>query len=230
MGRGCVFCDRSQFEERLIFENKDWFVIATLGQITDGGYVLIVPREHILCMGVLNPYLGVLDPYGTDSQTSSLIRLGFEVARAVSVEYQNSFVRNPYPVTMFEHGIAGQTIKHAHLHILPAVVDLTPRIRADFRSTKIQELKYAPHLQELYGNNPRPYLFWTDPSGKGKVCWNPAAPPQYLRIAAAELLGRPERANWRNMDPELDRKLWRSTVERLRPYFTKRNPNLDHRL
>ena len=37
----CVFCDRSKLEERLIAENKDWYLIATLGQITDGGYVLI---------------------------------------------------------------------------------------------------------------------------------------------------------------------------------------------
>jgi len=49
----CVFCDRAQFEDRLVGETKDFFVIATLGQITDGGYVLLVPKEHIACMGAL---------------------------------------------------------------------------------------------------------------------------------------------------------------------------------
>ena len=41
MDSNCVFCDRTKFEECIIAENKDWYLIATLGQITDGGYVLI---------------------------------------------------------------------------------------------------------------------------------------------------------------------------------------------
>ncbi|MBI2640160.1 MAG: HIT domain-containing protein [Candidatus Sungbacteria bacterium] len=214
MERSCVFCDRSQFEERLIFENREWNVIATLGQITDGGYVLIVPREQVPCMGAFD--------LRTHSQIGSLLRVGHEVIRAVSIEYQNSFVRKPYPVTLFEHGIVGQTIKHAHLHVLPAVIDFTPKVRIDFPKAKIQELKYAAHLQALYQDNPRPYLFWTTPSGKGTVCWNPAALSQCLRIVAAEFLGRLERANWRNMDPELDKRLWQETVQRLKPYFRHR--------
>ena len=49
----CVFCDRAQFEDRLVGETKDFFVIATLGQIIDGGYVLLVQKEHIASMGAL---------------------------------------------------------------------------------------------------------------------------------------------------------------------------------
>ena len=51
------------------------------------------------------------------------------------------------------------------------------------------------------------------------VCWNPPAPPQYLRLIVAELLGHPERGNWRNMDPELDKQLGQETVDRLKLYF-----------
>ena len=35
MPNNCVFCDRSKFEERLIHETENFYVIATLGQITD---------------------------------------------------------------------------------------------------------------------------------------------------------------------------------------------------
>jgi len=48
MGDNCPFCDKKQFEERLIAEVDGFYLIATLGQITDGGYVLLVPKEHVL--------------------------------------------------------------------------------------------------------------------------------------------------------------------------------------
>lgn len=213
MNNACVFCDRVNFEEQLIHENKDFYVIATLGQITDGGYVLIIPKEHISCMAALTSHF----PGG---QTSKLLDLTFRVNSALSLVYQQSSETHPYPVIIFEHGIVGQTIKHAHLHILPMVIDLTPNIRADFPKADFEELEYAAHLQALYEDRPQPYLFWTTPKGRGMVCWNPPAPAQYLRLVTAELLGRPERGNWRNMDPELDKRLWQETVRLLKPYFS----------
>ena len=126
----------------------------------------------------------------------------------------------PYPVTIFEHGIVGQTIKHAHLHLLPGAADLTSKIRADFPSSEIEEIRGISYLPEIYSQISKPYLFWTTPSGKSLVCWNPPAPPQYLRIIFSEAVARPERANWRNMDPELDKKLWTETVRHLKPYFS----------
>lgn len=49
MSENCVFCDKAKLGDRLISENDGWYVAATLGQITDGGYVLIIPKEHISC-------------------------------------------------------------------------------------------------------------------------------------------------------------------------------------
>lgn len=208
MSNDCVFCDKTKLGERLISENKDWYVVATLGQITDGGYLLVIPKEHISCMGALNP-----------KQTSSMLKTIKETCRALSLEYQRSTSATPYPVIVFEHGIVGQTIKHAHLHLLPTVIDLTAKIHNDFPEAEVEELQYAAHLQELYRQRPEPYLFWTVPNGKSMVCWNPPAPPQYLRLIVAELLGKPERGNWRNMDAELDKRLGQDTVTRLKPYF-----------
>lgn len=54
MESDCVFCDRSKFEERLCGETKDFWIIATLGQITDGGYVLLVPKRHVECVGAMD--------------------------------------------------------------------------------------------------------------------------------------------------------------------------------
>lgn len=233
MKNDCVFCDRTQFEERLVaehsvVENEEYNIIATLGQITDGGYVLVVPKKHISCMAALPSH-----------EMGSMVTALQEAYTALASEYKHKYSASIRfcPVTIFEHGIVGQTIKHAHLHLLPAVIDLSPKIRADFPTAEIQELSYDAHLQrdgyvhvsldntyvhlyEIYKKRQEPYLFWTTTIGRPMVCWNPPAPLQYLRIIAAELLDRPERANWRTMDPELDKQLGSGTVTRLKPYFS----------
>lgn len=198
----CPFCDIRQFKERVIAESPGFYLIATLGQITDGGYVLIFPKEHILCCGDMAPFFGL----DRDLINGTL--------RIIRQEYQEK-------ITVFEHGIVGQTIKHAHMHLLPTTIDLTPRIRADFPESDIVELSYPGYFQELYRQYQKPYLFWSTPEGKSFVCWDPPAPPQYLRVITAEMLGRSERANWRTMDPELDKRLWSDTVRRLKPYFVR---------
>lgn len=215
MDSACVFCDRKNFEERLIYENGDFYVVPTLGQITDGGYILTIPKRHVSCLAALSVH-----PQSTE--LDNFLELVFNVSRALSSEYsQKDYSGRPFPVTFFEHGIVGQTIKHAHLHILPSVLDFTHKVLADFPKSKFEYLEYPVHLQVLYKNNPQPYLFWSTPKGKKMVCWDPPAPPQYLRLIAAELLGRPERGNWRNVNSEDDKKLCDETVRRLKPYFSK---------
>jgi diadenosine tetraphosphate (Ap4A) HIT family hydrolase len=50
--RHCVFCERKNFEERIITETSSLYFVASLGQITNGGYTLIIPKKHILCVGM----------------------------------------------------------------------------------------------------------------------------------------------------------------------------------
>lgn len=204
MSAECVFCDRTKFEEHLIRELKDFWVIATLGQITDGGYTLLVPKRHVSCLGAMN-----------ESETEPFLRAMKKVDISLS-EFNRA---GTYQRTIFEHGIVGQTVKHAHLHFLPVAIDMTSRIKQDFPNAEFEKVQNVLHLQELYGKRQEPYLFWSIPGDRFMACWNPPAPPQYLRIVVAEALGRPERANWRTMDPELDKRLWSETVTRLKPYF-----------
>lgn len=207
MGKDCIFCDEKNFENRLITKMNGWYVVATLGQIV-GGYALLIPENHALCLGEIDP-----------DELHSMLCLGEEFCQALSLEYKLDSFGDIFPVTMFEHGIVGQSIKHAHLHILPVVVDLSPKIMADFPNSEMQKIQNTFHLQALYRERPRPYLFWDDPNGQSMVCWDPPAPSQYMRLITAEILGCPERGNWRNMDPELDKRLWQETVRRLKPYF-----------
>ncbi len=199
--RPCVFCDRSQFEERLVAETEKFYVIATLGQITDGGYVLLVPKRHVLCIGDM-----------TMEEIMQMTAEASNLDQCVGEEYR-------CPTTIFEHGIVGQSVKHAHLHMIPAACMMTEKIKSDFPEKEINTVRSLSDIRFLYQKKLVPYLFWNDYNLNSTVCWDPPAPPQYLRKVVAEYTGKPERANWREMDPVLDKQFWSETVIRLKRYF-----------
>lgn len=203
VNNNCIFCDRTKFKERVIAETKDWYLIATLGQITDGGYALIIPKRHISCIGAMK-----------EQEVSKISDILHVSSDYIEIEYG---IR---PI-IFEHGIVSQTIQHAHLHLLPAKIRLCGRIYKDFPNSQICFLDSLKLLRLNYDmTGGRKYLLWSTHEGLLKVIMDPPAPLQYLRLIAAELLGRPERGNWRNMDPELDKRLGQETVNRLKPYFS----------
>lgn len=206
----CVFCDKSQFIERLIGETADFWIIATLGQITDGGYILLVPKRHVECIGAMKR-----------GEVERLKKWTYTIDRALYKEYGVG------AEIYFEHGIVGQSVKHAHLHLIPLSLGISSKIYIDFPN----QSQYIMPNQELsglflslYKSKKEPYLLWKDAlSSNIKIVWSPPAPMQYLRNVVAEAIGRPERSNWRNMDPELDKKLWSETVNRMKPYFEKKS-------
>lgn len=198
----CVFCDRKNFEERIIAETSLLYYVATLGQITDGGYTLVIPKRHVSCVAAMR-----------EGEVAEIDRAAEKASSAIKAEYG---IR---PI-LFEHGVVGQTVQHAYLHLVPAKIRLCGRISRDFPG-RVYFLPSLEILRWVRKNIPggRKYLFWSTPEGLLKAVADPPAPPQYLRTITAELMGRPERANRWNMDPELDRKLWSSTVTRLAPYL-----------
>ena len=205
----CVFCDKKNFGERLIAETPSLYYVATLGQITDGGYTLVIPKRHVSCLGAM------------EEGEIPEIKLAVGTASdAIDIEYGLE------PV-VFEHGIVGQTVPHAHLHLMPAEIRLDERVTKDFPQAELTVMSSFGLISRLYRGTEKKYLLWNMPGvpkchfpdGLFQATWDPPAPPQYLRIVAAELTGKPERANWRNMDPELDKKLWSETVTRLAPYL-----------
>ena len=220
MAPSCPFCDLETLREKLILETEDYLWFPTLGQIVEG-YTLLVPKAHVTC-------LGCLDEEKMGSFTEQLL-LARETTEKEYVE----------PTVTFEHGGVGQTVTHAHLHIVPTNVSLFSRIQKDYGYVaQIASLSQLNALFQLHG----PYLFYGDCSGmytflpfyheesheKGRIYRlneseaspspekTKVVPPQYLRIILAEAVGKPERANWRTMDPSLDKELLTRTRDRLR--------------
>ena len=201
----CPFCNPSKDVEGIIVEDKKLYVVPSLGQITDGGYLLVIPKAHVSCLRALGG--------AAAAEFEQVIQI---VRHWLIREYR-------VPVVGFEHGIVGQTVKHAHYHLVPsqkiaAWGSLSRRVRKDFPEASFELCPSLYHIAVRYAERQEPYLLWN--SGFCyEVCWNPPAPPQYFRTVAAEILGRPERANWRTMDAELDRKLVQETTRRMRLYF-----------
>ena len=198
----CPFCTPSEYEERLVGSIGSFNVIATLGQITDGGHLLLVPRSHPICLGALE-------------NTAELGMSASRLCALLAKEYNTS------NVTYFEHGMVGQTVPHAHLHVVPANValDIGKRVHRDFPTCLVEGFVDFRSFHFAYALEQKPYLLWKESNESLSVCWNPPSSPQYFRNMVAEVLGRPERANWRNMDAKLDRKLYLETVQRLKKYF-----------
>ena len=128
MEANCVFCNRqSNDRERTIFENNLFYIMPTLGQIPDeGGHVLIVPKGHVNCIANLH-----------DTKTGSMLILLERTSEIMAKEYGCA-------PAMFEHGIVGQTVKHAHLHLFPGKETdaITQRVRKDFPSGRFNNFGY----------------------------------------------------------------------------------------
>ncbi|HEY4519804.1 MAG TPA: HIT family protein [Candidatus Paceibacterota bacterium] len=205
MSTPCPFCNKESFKERIVLETKQWYVIASLGQITSG-YLLVFPKEHHSCFGAMSEL--------SKKETSGQRAVVCHTLGCLEQEYWGEL--GAAHITLFEHGIVGQSVPHAHLHVLPVRLDLTPRVQKDFTQCEIVELENPEKLQLLWQKQQKPYLLWSNGNGKPMVCWNPPAPKQYFRTVVAEILGYPNRADWKTMDPALDKRMWQGTVERLK--------------
>ena len=166
----------------------------------------LYPKKHIDCIGNADrEFLEKID------------KIDIRIMQYLMIEY------GIQSVSIFEHGIVGQTVKHAHIHFMPASCLVGPRIKNDLPQGEVDEVYLWAQLGSMYSVKKEPYLAWHDKSfghAKKTINWNPSnVPIQYLRTVFAEAIGRPERANWRNVDPVKDRKLILETVERMKKYF-----------
>lgn len=197
----CIFCDFSEIKDRTIATVDGFHVTISLGQITNGGYLLVIPIDHTACLGALTP-----------AQANHLDQLKDQLILHLEDEYKQ-------PVTFFEHGTVGQTIHHAHLHIFPAEVNLKTQIQLDFPSCKIEAVNSFAEFRKKYRAFRVPYLLWSTPSNEILVCWNLPAKPEYLRLLTAKFLGVADSGSWKDMNRELDQNLIDETKVKLDTIF-----------
>lgn len=95
----CVFCHRAD-QPTTLFETESLYVMPDKFPLTRG-HILIISKEHLPCYGAASPFV-------TSEVTSAARRVGHFLRAQFGAE-----------VWMWENGVSGQSIPHAHLHLLP---------------------------------------------------------------------------------------------------------------
>lgn len=196
----------TQSWDKILFQSRNFAVFPTLGALVEG-WLLIVPKDHILCLGALSWELH-----------SELDELRSRVSLALEACYGS--------VTVFEHGpaqpchLVGCGVDHAHLHMLPTQVDLIEGAKEIFPGPlKWERLSRLQETTRLYEAG-LPYLYVEQSRGTGYVTTHPNLQSQMFRKVIARHIGRPERYDWRQFPEEAN---ILSTISRLEQWLSLRN-------
>lgn len=161
----------------ILYESDNFAVVPTLGSMIEG-WLLVVTKEHYLCMGAIPPSLW--------SELRCMLDL---TTKAVARDYT--------PPTIFEHGpkweelSVGCGIDHAHLHVVPLHFSLIARAK---ESTELGRFPWFQlesvwsSLSQLHQSK-QSYIYIKESSKMSYYCTPDAVPCQSLRrIIARELM------------------------------------------
>jgi diadenosine tetraphosphate (Ap4A) HIT family hydrolase len=172
----------------VLYETENFFVVPSIGQIGIEGYVLICSKVHRSGLGDVPP--------SQHEELEKLLRLTRSVLSSVyGIE----------PV-VFEHGprspcqVGGACIDHAHLHVVPAPVDLMgtllPLLQKRLglgRFLRIERTEGFHRIREVFEGRKTSYLLCEEADRQRFVVEvDFPIPSQYLRQIIASELGSAE--------------------------------------
>lgn len=162
----CVFCDR-QDQPAPLFETESLIVMPDKYPLARG-HVLIIPREHIRCYGAAP--LALLDEL---DQAAERVR---------------QFLLESYrlPIVITETGAQGQSVEHAHLHLMPLPLATLPPTFT--RHPDVVPIEGWIEVQTRYQDTGKYYYLQFD----GRRYLMPAqnsVPMDILRAAVVEVTG-----------------------------------------
>lgn len=101
----CIFCKIAQHEipGKIIYEDDLCLAFLDLSQATDG-HTLVIPKNH---------YQNFLD---VDPDVLSHM---MKVAQKVAIQLQDKLQTKGFNIISNMNEVAGQTVKHFHIHIIP---------------------------------------------------------------------------------------------------------------
>lgn len=198
----CPHCDITSSAFNFTLEQSDNFSIICDANPIAEGHILIIPKQHISCIGAYS-----------DKLFREFMNLNSKVSQFILKEYGH--------ISSFEHGIFGQTVFHSHMHYMPfsgSSVDIVPE---NDKLAKLNSLKELKDLLNKYDG----YLFFSIGDNLWSVDTSIAA-PRFFRDRYAEAFGRPERGDWKQM--RMNEKLLKKaekdnirTQEKWKKYFKK---------
>jgi ATP adenylyltransferase len=189
----------NDFWNRPLLQSANFHVLPSLGALVEG-WLLIVPKDHVISMGALD---------------------GTLIAEMQDIKLQvSSIVQSRYgSVCLFEHGPAaanravGCSVDHAHLHVVPLGFDLAIAAQPLMPTDAIWHVGSYESCRHAFMSH-QDYLYIEQPIGRGKIATSAAFTSQTLRRAIAETLDVSDEYNWRDY-PRLD------MVQRTADYFVR---------
>jgi diadenosine tetraphosphate (Ap4A) HIT family hydrolase len=193
-GRLPDFCD-VDIDSRILHETNRFVVMADISPLVPG-HVIIVPKAHILCYGAVEDT--------ARDEFSGIVN----AARTI--------IRERYgPSVILEHGTSslaagGDHVSHAHLHIVPAPVDIRDSL-LNFNTTTIASLSDLSY----WAARDEAYIYFESCAGERIVAdrISGIVRQQFIRTEIARRIGLPDPLwDWRRhiLSDNL-----RSTVETL---------------
>jgi diadenosine tetraphosphate (Ap4A) HIT family hydrolase len=187
----------ASYVRRVVIETKGFAVVPSLGAIVPG-HVLLCPKKHV------RSYAQLFSRNGTGPNWRNLIDEFFAIKAELTKVLQDVYEA---PVHCFEHGSAHHssqticTVDHAHLHLLPANVNIVSMLLQDdmWKEASCNVIDLGKHV------GTREYLYYQSPERLVLVAANHTSyQSQYMRRIFADAVGNSEDWNWRaNPRPEL---------------------------
>lgn len=211
----CCFCDKLSKStgfsctlrtidpwDYVLYSSRNFIVVPTVGALVEG-WLMIISKNHYVCMGAL--------PYDLFSELEYLSQF---IASKLEMYYGN--------IVLFEHGPSipnqslGCGVDHAHLHLVPTNYNLINGI-----STVFAEKLDWNRLNNISGTSDyfkkqMPYLYVEQPLANPYITSHVNLGSQLFRRVIANQLGIPNRYNWRHF-PEKDNVI--RTIHTLKPIF-----------
>ncbi len=170
--KNCAHCPGGLGIEYPLYDDDFFWIVCDVHPLVQG-HILIIPKEHVSAMGNLSD-----DAFKKYADLYKKVKL-----------FINAFYGE---VGIFEHGITGQTVFHAHSHFLPFNHDtkeIIPDKKALHKISNLGDLKneFAQKQKYLFFENKN--QMWLVDTKLGF--------PRFFRDIFAKLLSAEKRANWK---------------------------------
>jgi len=140
----CIFCKEDK--ERNLYETQNFFIRVGKGIVTPG-HVMIIPKHHYKAFGEID---------------NNLVQEFLDLKK-LAIEKISKVFYEPF---LIEYGVFGQTVFHAHIHLIPKAskqyneVDLFKGMILPTK-TEIIEIQNFSELQNYYNKN-KEYIYFED--------------------------------------------------------------------
>jgi diadenosine tetraphosphate (Ap4A) HIT family hydrolase len=169
---------REVLADRIIKSTQNFVALAGLGALRPG-YVLILPKKHMLSFAFLDQEVA-----------NEAEMLKADLIQQITFHFSDLIVFEHGPVS--DESPAGGCISHAHLHLFPTAIDLFPRLSDEFQYTTIKHTRELAYFREAH----MPYIYYQKAQNGFAFAVNHPLPSQYMRRILWEAEGRPDEWDW----------------------------------